>query len=446
VEKLLWKFSNLLGSDIGLANYHNIGFIAIIFVIVIILGSLSGILSSLNISKAKVLRSVNIKHRFLINLNYKKISLGTQFVISIVMIVLTLSMMKQIRYLENRNLGFDMDNLFVTGVINIREYSEKLETLKRELNKISGVNSCSYTFNIPYLSSNGKYLSKKRNEENEYYKFNINYVDKDFVETYRIEIIHGKGFDLLHSEDSHFYCLINEKGAKVLGWDDPIGKMVYYDDKVCEIAGIVKDFHISSINWEIPPVFLVDMPKVKNGVNKYLAVNVSDLNKGELLKKVTKKTKEIFPEFYNDFYSMTDFNLNNEVYKKAKGTGEVLSIFTFLAIIISCMGVFGFVNISLKQRTKELGIRKVLGSSVNQIFKLIFKDFLILIFISTIVSIPISLYFVQIVFHEYAYSTSVGIGIYLLTVLAILIVTFISILFHVIKAARTNPVEALRYE
>ena len=444
VEKFLVKFSKLLGSEVGLANYHKLGFILFMFVIVIILGSFSGVLSGFSVSKAKVLKSTNADRRYFFN--FKKILLSIQFIISIIMIVVTLSMVKQFEYLKNKDLGFDKDDLLITDVINIRQYTGKLETLKRELNKISGVNSCSYSFNIPYLCSNGRYLSKKRNDIDELYKFNINYIDKDFVETYGIEIVQGNGLDRLQSSDAHFYCLINETGAKVLGWGDPIGKMIYYNDMECEIVGIVKDFHISSINWEIPPVFLVDMPKVKNGANKYLAVNVSGLNKGELQNKVIEKTKEIFPEFYNDFYSMNDFPLNMEVYNKAEGTGEILGIFSFLAIFISCMGVFGFVNIHLKQRTKELGIRKVLGSTLNQIFNLIIKDFLKLIIISSLISIPLSIYFTRIIFQEYAYTTTIGIGVYLLTVLTISIFTIISVTYHAIKAAKSNPVDALRYE
>ena len=446
VEKLLVKFSNLLGSDVGLINFHNLGLIAVIFVFVIILGSLSGILSGFNVSKAKVLRSVSTKRRYLFNFNYKKILLGIQFVISIIMIVLTLSMVKQFKYLKNKDLGFDKDNLLITQVIDINQNYEKLQSLKSELKKMAGVKSCSYSFNVPYLSSNGKYITKTENEESEFYKFRINYVDKDFMETYKVEIIEGDGFDRLHSDISHLYCLINEAGAKVLGWDNPIGKMIYYNDLKCEIVGIIKDFHIYSINWEIPPVFLVDMPAENNQLYKYLAVNANKLNIDKIRDTATEKLQELFPDSHDSFISMNYFNLNNEVYMQAKGTGKILSVFSILAIFISCMGVFGFVNIHLKQRTKEIGIRKALGSSLSQIFKLILKDFLILIIISTLISIPVSIYFIRIIFQEYAYTTSVGVGIYLLTVLTVLIFTLISITFHSIKAARTNPVEALRYE
>ena len=446
VEKLLVKFSNLLGSDVGLINFHNLGFIAVIFVFVIILGSFSGILSGFNVSKARVLRSASTKRRYLFNFNYKKILLGIQFVISIIMIVLTLSMVKQFKYLKNKDLGFDKDNLLITQVIDINENYEKLQSLKSELKKTAGVKSCSYSFNVPYLSSNGRYITKTENEENEIYKFRINYVDKDFMETYKVEIIEGSGFDQLHSDISYLYCLINEAGAKVLGWDNPIGKMIYYNDLKCEIVGIVKDFHISSINWEIPPVFLVDMPSDNNHLYKYLAINVNKLNIDKIRDTATKKLQELFPDSHDSFISMNYFNLNNEVYMQAKGTGKILSIFSFLAIFISCMGVFGFVNIHLKQRTKEIGIRKVLGSSLSQIFKLILKDFLILIIISTLISIPITMYFIRIIFQEYAYTTSVGVGIYLLTVLTVFIFTFISITYHAIKAAKSNPIDALRYE
>ncbi|MCP4727144.1 MAG: hypothetical protein GY863_19055, partial [bacterium] len=274
----------------------------------------------------------------------------------------------------------------------------------------------------------------------DYRTINFASVDYDYVKTFGMDIVTGRDFSREFSTDGQNY-LINEAALRMTELEDPIGKMFSIWSREGKIIGIIKDFHGQSLHNEIAPI-VVTLGTNWPWNNIFIKID------GEDTAETLTYLKEIWQNFSPNYpfdYDFLEDRFQNQ-YRGEEQTGNIFRYFTFLAILISCLGLFGLASYMAERRTKEIGIRKVLGATVSIIIRLLSKEFLILIVISNIIAWPVSYLAMSNMLSDYAYRTNMPMWIFVVSGFLTVVIALLTVSFQAIKAALTNPVNALKYE
>jgi len=268
-------------------------------------------------------------------------------------------------------------------------------------------------------------------------------VDHTFLKTFHLELTEGRFFTEELKTDSDNFVL-NEIAAKAIGADAPIGKKFRLLNKEGVIIGVVKDFHFTSLHKEISPLIMHMMPYQYWMYRNYVFVRLRSENIGATLAAIKDKWDKVIPEYPFEFYFL-DKTIDNR-YRSEQRFGVILRVFTILAIFISCFGLFGLISFAAEQRTKEIGIRKVLGASVTGIVRLLAKEFLILVIIANVIAWPLAYVAMNRWLDNFAYRADFSIEVFLFSGLLAVGIAFLTVSFQSIRAALANPVKSLRYE
>jgi putative ABC transport system permease protein len=387
------------------------------------------------------------------NSSLRKILVIVQFAISIFMIVGILTMIRQLDYMKNKDLGFKKEQLLVSqffGNLREEENAQRFDALKDHILKNPNITSISFSANIPGGELGyDAYLPEGRGDDETVRARNY-WVDYDFVKTYGMEIVLGRDFSREFSTDAGEAIIINEKMAQALGWgDDCLGKRIYNiarDNRVGRIVGVVKDFHSGSMKLEISPVILSCEPEFfAFATARILPVNVSS-TLSFLETNLREVSQQVFPnrEFTFDYHFVDDDFRNK--YAEEEKVRQVYVIFGALAVFIACLGLFGLASFTLEQRTKEIGVRKVLGASVNNIIFLLSKEFATLVLFANIIAWPLAFYAMNRWLGNFAYRIGIGWDIFVLSGVLAVVIALFTVCFHSVRAALSNPAIALRYE
>jgi putative ABC transport system permease protein len=266
-------------------------------------------------------------------------------------------------------------------------------------------------------------------------------VDCEFIETMGIEIVKGRNFSNEFLTDTAIALIVNETAVTRFNWDNPLDKIITnkWSEKPYRIAGVMKDFHQEGLYQPIEALMFILQE------NNYLVtIKLKDNNIIETLQYIEKKWTELFPEspFHYTFLE-DDFA---QQFKADERKGAIFTYFSVLLVIISCLGILGSVAFAVEQRTKEIGIRKVLGASIGKIVLLISSEFLVLVGISMIIAFIVAYFYLKSWLQDYAYPTDLNIWIFIVTGLLAIFVTLISTIYSALRAGLTNPAEALRLE
>ena len=362
-----------------------------------------------------------------------------QFVLSVVLIISTIIITRQVNYLENQNLGYDRENLVYIPLEG--NLAGKYNTFKTELMKMDGIQQVTRTTDVPTNIQNSTggvdWDGKDPNVDIQFTQASVGY---DFVRTLKLKILEGRDFSQDYSSDSTGY-LVNEAALKRIGYTSPIGKRLTFWGKKGTIIGVLKDYHIASLQEAIVPLILRlgeksdygnALVRTKPGQTKQALVSL------ELL------CKQLNPSYQFSYY------FSDEEYQKLYDNEQVISklsnVFASLAIVISCLGLLGLAMFTAEQRVKEIGIRKVLGAGLGSLFSLLSTEFLILVGIALLIASPLAWYGMNKWLQNYAYHTKVEWWIFVLAAIVSLLITLATISFQTIKAALVNPVKSLRSE
>jgi putative ABC transport system permease protein len=365
-----------------------------------------------------------------------------QFTVSIALIIGTLQVYRQIEHARNRPVGYDRSGL-VTIPMNNPDIFNAFEAFKNELLTANLVNNISRSSSsTTQISSSANNFDWKGKDPNAQAVFGTILIDPEYAETVKWEIITGRNFSKQLATDS-FAVILNESAAKLMDLQDPLGEMVKWHDKNWEVIGIAKDMVMRSpFDKNVPTVFLMnDKERSFNVIHLKLQPVEAAGKSIAAIEKVFKKYCPAVPfeyRFTDDAYSA---KFSGEV-----RIGKLAAVFTSLAIVICCLGLFGLASYVAEQRTKEIGVRKVLGASVFNIWKMLSKDFVVLVIISCLVAIPIAWYFLDGWLEQYEYRSAMTWWVFLLSGVGALMVTLLTVSFRVIKAAMANPVKSLRTE
>lgn len=275
----------------------------------------------------------------------------------------------------------------------------------------------------------------------QYSTMNDQSVDYDYFETFDMEIIQGRSFSKEYATDQKSYVL-NEEAAKLTELESPIGKMFSVWEDEGKIIGIVKNFHSRSLHNEIGPI--VFTLSKRHGSHNYIFVKIRPGDIPRTLEYLEKTVKRFAPNYLFEYTFLDD--AFDRQYRGDRQRGEIYRYFTFLAIFISCLGLFGMASFISEQRTKEIGIRKVLGASIANIIMKISKDFVLLLAVSNIIAWPIAYFVMDRMLSNYAYRTNISVWILLISGMIATSIALLTVCVKIIKAALANPVDSLRYE
>jgi putative ABC transport system permease protein len=374
--------------------------------------------------------------------NFRNVLVVAQFAISIIMIVGTAVVFRQMNFMSNKKLGFDKEHVVV--IHRAWPLASKAENFKQELLKEANIVKAAVSGNSPGLIQGaGTYRPKDRPDE-----ISLNMAmlggDGDIIETMGMELVAGRNFRPGDLTDTTRYVILNETAVKQFGWtDDPIGKQLLgsqNDRPVFQIIGVVKDFHFESLHKEIRPLIYFLAPDWVGAVS--VRINPTDIP--GTLAYLEKKWKEFVPNAVFDF-SFLDEDLQ-ALYQTEQTTGKLFVVFSAMAIFVACLGLFGLASFTTEQRTKEIGIRKVLGASVGGLVGLLSQDFVKLVLLANIFAWPLAYFAMNKWLQDFAYRIDIGWWIFALAGGMALVIALLTVSFQAIKAALANPVEALRYE
>ena len=431
-------FEQLAGKSIPtLAESGSVYALLIVFIILVVT-LLSALFPSLLISSVQP--SKIIKNDVVVGKSGKKLKNGLvvfQFFISILLIVATLTLQKQIHFMQRFNSGYDRENVLILP-LQTSELRQKAGLLKQELAKISGVkNSCAVS-EVPYdgLTSNGYFPEGKTTPE----MINVIDVDEDFLSLLNISVTKGENFSKEIATDDNAY-LVNETLVKKMGWDDPVGKTIRRGG-VHPVIGVVKDFNFASLRSAIQPLIITN--KSWDGYFNYLLVKTRSNNISETIKEIAEKWENVSPNSLFE-YSFLDQQFD-QAYRIELSIQKLFKSFSILTILIALLGLLGLSKFSIDSRVKEIGVRKVNGATISEILMLLNKNYVALIVIAFGLAAPLGWFIMNMLLENFAYKTALSWWIFALAGLLALGIALLTVSFQSYKAASKNPIESLRYE
>jgi putative ABC transport system permease protein len=434
-------FNQLAGKEISNSIFSNPFHVISLFLLSFFIGLMAGFYPSLVLSSFKPV-SV-LKGRFSTGtrgLILRKSLVVFQFTISIILIAGTIIVYRQLNYMRSQSLGFSKEH---TVVINTNSDKNK-DAFKQSLSAIPGVISSTLSSHIPGGGSNGAY-SQLENKNGEMQKSNVDlyFVDFNYIRQYDLKLAAGRGFSKDFPTDSTQAMVINEAASKILGYNTPqeaIGRRFEQWGKKGQIIGVLKNFHYKSLQQDMSPLVMRYEPW---GL-PLVSIKLSSNNLPATLKAIGSKWNEAIPNRPFDYYFLDEFF--DRQYRAEDHFGNLFFNFAVLAIFISCLGLLGLSSYSTMQRTKEIGIRKVLGANVAGIVNLLSIDFIKLMLIALVIAAPIAWFGMNKWLQEFAYRIGISWWVFLMAGITAIFIELVTISFQAIKAAIANPVKSLRTE
>lgn len=354
--------------------------------------------------------------------------------------------------MSSKDLGFNKNNLLVVALQN-KEVRSILESFKTEVLKIKGVASAGASSMVPgemYLFSSMVYPEGFSLDQG--FGMDNYLVDQDYLDTFQINIIKGRGFSEKITTDSTDAIMINETAALRLEWENPIGKTIdisqTYSKKSDKktVIGVFRDIHHRSLYAAVAPTFIrfvSNSGPIENRARRLtLRLETNDLP--GTLKKIEQKWQEVYPD--HPYYSFFLDEFYQSQHRAEARLGSLFRVFSIIAVIIGCIGLLGLTAFIAERRTKEIGIRKILGSSVSAVVALLCREFIFLVIAANIIAWPIAYYAISKWLQNFPYPVGIGLGTFVISTLITLVIALITVGFQSTKAARANPIDSLRYE
>jgi len=433
----------LFSAKLGFSFTENINLLLISLCLALFVGLLSGIYPAFQLSSIPVVSSVSSSYKHKKNsIQYRKALIVFQFILSVSVLISVLTMNKQINFINNKDLGFNKHNLIVIPIDKLE--NSVIAVLKEKMHENPQIISTSTAYVLPNTEAFMVNFSVETESGFEEQLFNWLIVDHDYISTMEMEILEGRNFDRNIISDNRTAYIVNESFQNYFGWDKAVDKKMqiinggYFDWPEGKIIGVVKDFNISTLHNKVAPIVMVLLP------GGYLHLRINDDNFYKTIGDIRSVFTEVAPQIPFE-YSTMDENLM-ESYSTEENQFKLIRLFSVICFMLSCLGLFGLSFYSVAQRAKEVAIRKQLGSSVVQIIWVLYKDIAYLVLIAIAIAIPLSYWTMNLWLETFAYRIEIGLVIPVISGVIALLIGFLSVIYHSLKAAYVNPVEALRYE
>ncbi|QHT67039.1 ABC transporter permease [Rhodocytophaga rosea] len=378
-----------------------------------------------------------------------------QFAASVALIIGTFTVYSQLDYMRNKDLGMNISHLLVIKAPVIQgeelKFVENVEVYKNDMKQYPAVQAITASQTIPGIGYNwySSGFRRQSDPENPANKYNVFYINNDFLETYQIQLLAGRNFSPARNTDgADKEVIINQTALKQLGFasnQDAINQYLYNgENKEGRIVGVVQDYHHESLKTNLEAIIIFP----SNWANYFtLRINSSDTpaqTLAEVISKAKQKYDVLFPGNPFEYFFLDEFF--NQKYQTDQQFGKVFSLFAALAILVACLGLFGLASFTISQRTKEIGIRKVLGASVSSILILLSKDFVRLVLLANVIAWPLAYMGMHWWLQNYPFRIGLSWWLFIIPALFILCIALLTISLQTIRTARSNPIQSLRYE
>jgi putative ABC transport system permease protein len=442
---VLPSFNQFIGRDLSLNFLTNISLFISLFFIAVFVGFVSGIYPAIFLSAFKPVRI--LKGNFDAGkkgFSFRTVLVVFQFAISIILIICVGVVSSQLDYIQTRNLGFDEEHVVVLP--SSPRMIFRLEGFKTRLLENPNILSVTAAKRVPsgrLLDSAGARVLS--GETSEPVKFRIAQlrVDYDYIPTFKMEIVAGRNFSKEMGTDPTQAFIINETAARRIGWESPeeaVGKGFGYGQRNGQIIGVVKDFHFESLHQEISPIVMF----LSRTDLSQISVRIGPENIPQTMAFLKDIWAEMRPDYPFSYYFI-DENFD-QLYRSEEQLGRIFGLFAFLSILIGCLGLFGLASYSAERRTKEIGIRKVLGASASGITVLLSKEFTKWALLANVIAWPAAYLIMSRWLQSFAYRAGIGIGTFLLAGSIAWTIAFFTVSYQAIKASIADPISALKYE
>ncbi len=438
---VLPTYNELIGKNISFSIFNNSELILAMFSIAIVVGVLSGLYPALFLSKlnpGNALKNNILKGPQRVT-GVRNVLVTGQFVVAITLAIGSIIIYQQLHFIQHKHLGFNKDRVVHVGY-GSKEIYENESVIRSELLSHPKIQKVAFSNRLPFgINSYGNIDRWEGNPGNKQLNLYRSYVDYDFIDLFEMELLEGRNFSPKFPTDTLEAYILNESAVKALGWETAVGKS--FDEG--RVIGVIKDFHSQTFDQKIEPLFMA----MRRPYNRHYGQAIVKINGDDFLETkafIEKTMKSVVPlapyeaKFVNESY--------NVQYKTEQKLGQAFNLFTLLALFIASMGLFGLVSFTVIQRTKEIGIRKVLGASITRIVGLLSVDFIKLVLLALIISIPIAYYVMNKWLMNFAYKIDVNWWVFIIVGIIVIVIAFVTISFQSIKAAIVNPIKSLKTE
>jgi len=376
---------------------------------------------------------------------FRRILVVFQFSISIGLIIATLTVAKQLKFIRERDLGLDRHH--IVTVWNNPDLNNRFDAFKNELEEELGIIQVTAAAQRPMNVGQGVSIDWEGRQDDAQFVVKYTVVDYDFFKTFNMKLVEGRPFSRKIATDATEACVINESLKKIIGIESPLDKQIYFNHpefpepaRYVRVIGVVKDFHSESMHNAIRPfIFRIYRP-----FHQYVFVRINPQDTQGAMGRIKRTFERFSPEY--PFYSQFLDGAFEDQYRTEKQLGQLFQIFGAFAIFISCLGLFGLAAYTAEQRTKEIGIRKVLGASVSGIILLLSKEFVKWVLVANIVAWPVAYWIMRQWLDEFAYRIDIGIGVFILSAMIAFAIAMGTVSYQAVKTALANPIDSLRYE
>ena len=445
VELLMPLFRSIFPWEVKFENVYTPGTIAGFLGLAVLAGVIAGSYPAFLMSAFQPLGALKgIYSRGAGKSRFRSLLVVFQFTVSIALMVATIVCFRQFVYLQNKYLGFGREQVVVVNIFDT-SIRQRTESVKAELRQHHGIVGVAFSSHLPGGSARRNVFAPQGFTSENMQMMDAVSVDADFIPTMQIGTLAGRNFLSDHRSDSNRAILINETAVRKFGWttESAVGKtIIELTDTMVEktILGVVKDYHQRNLYNTIEPLYLEPRPESYHiALIRIRAESISDT-----MGFLEKKWKEIDSSGVFDYWFLDEGHATN--YRFVKKMGMLFIGFTCVAIFIACMGLFGLAMFSAEQRTREIGIRKALGASLSEIALMLSKSFVKWVLVANIFAWPLTYWFTKDWIEDYPYRIEVGVDLYILAGLLALAIALLAVSYQTVKAARGNPVDALRYE
>jgi len=435
--------NRMTAKNLAFINIQNPSMYAYFFGLIIVVGIVAGSYPAFFLSSSRPIDTLRAALKFGSHgSTFRVLSVVGQFAVSVLLIACTAVVFQQLKYVQNRPLGLKTD--YVLSIRNNPSLFRRFYSFKRELLRNPHVSFITRgqaePYNEDYKTSGIQWTGKDPDLVP-----NVRYsiTDLDFFETFDMEIVEGRSFAVDRPRDRSNY-VINQKAAQYMGLEAPVGKRLMFWGREGQIIGVVKDFHHVSLHREIMPHVFTINPRVYSTWIKYVFVKISAENIPATIRFIEETSLKMAPDYPFE-YTFLDQGVA-VLYGSEQRLGKIFTYFACLAIFISCLGILGLSAFTAEQRTKEIGIRRILGSSVPGIVVLLSRQFSRWVLLANLIAWPIAYYAMHKWLQDFAYRTSIGPHLFVLAGVLSLMIAALPVLYQSLKAAHTDPVTALRYE
>jgi putative ABC transport system permease protein len=437
---LLPTFNKLSGNHVVVGHLFNLSILPGVLGVALITGILSGFYPALVISSFQPINALKgIRRSVKQSKRFRHVLVIMQFSLSLILLIGTVIVYNQLLYIQNKKLGFNKESLvyFSKQGNLIKQYDAFKQTLMKSTN-ILGVTTSS---DLPTETTHYTRVSGwEGSASKDAMLMNFFSVDEDYLKTFGIKMAEGRFFSESFSSDAAGGFVVNQTAVKSMGMRNPIGKRFSLFGKTGRIIGVMKDFHFRSLHKQIEPLIFWISPNW----DRYIFVRLSSERIAEKIDYVKAVHQKINPGYPFDF-KFLDSDIN-QLYKSEIRTKQILQVFAGFALFISCIGLFGLASFITWQRSKEVGIRKVLGASISNMVMLLSRDFMKWILLSNLIGWPVAFEIMNQWLQKFAYRVDISIWVFLLPGVLSFFITFLTISFFIFRTALVNPVHCLCYE